>query len=497
MGNAEVIPIGTEDERRQPVVDEPTRVPPHDTRAEQAIFGALLLRPEAIDRVLPILETGDFYHQQHKFLFQAVADLVARGDPVDLTTVRSELSKRALPELFVKTRLVKAGDTQLDYCGGADYLVDLTTHATTPANVAKYADIVRDHSLRRKAVALCMDASASAYYAENTGYGDPPLPTRELLARLVRDAMALEDRLNSHGKVVHFSELDGSKERIRESALARAQWHRSRPHFGFPALDNRIMGLPTPGATWIQGLHKMGKTILKNMALLETAYHHGWHTVSFDTEMDLESQTFDRLVKMVHGTGIEDLSPGDGLGEVDPGQLDIYVTLIDGIRQQANVTHVAANGMTVEEVVSRLRSIHRQRPVVLWIVDHVQQLHLRGQTHEAMQQAGQVFKREAMSLRNAFLGLTQVTISQDGLVFSKGGRGPEEASDLNIYVDRKGKTLAEKQDSPVGEISIQGSRNSKGGRWQTMLTDRMRFELAEQPPGEKRPVAHDGRSFSR
>ena len=460
----------------------PIRVPPQDLHAEQAVLGSMLLDPEASERVFAMLDYGDFYRQGHSIIYRAMQEVYSRGEPVDLITVSAQLRTTEVPRNMVGKKGAPANAQELT--GGPEYLTGLIGEVPTTAHVVKYADTVRDHSIRRQAISLCIDMCDAGYYSVDVGYGDKPVPTRELLSGLIGKAMTVEDRLNFHGKVIHFSDLQGSQDRIRQSVIDRAQWHRTRAHFGFPPLDKRIMGLPTPGATWIQGLHKMGKTILKNMALLETAYSHGWHVASFDTEMDLETQTFDRLVKMLTGFGIEDIAPDDGLGEIDQEALEVYLDWIDTVRRTANVTHISANGMTPEEVVSRLRSIHRQKPVLLWIVDHVQQLHLRGPSHEAMQQAGQLFKRESMNLRNAFLGLTQVTISQDGLVFSKGGRGPEEASDLNIYVDRKGKTLAEKQDSPVGCISIQGSRNSKGGRWETVLTDKLRFELREPEPPE-------------
>ncbi len=466
------------------------QVPPQDLHAEQCVLGSMLLEAGAAERAFAILRDEDFYRQAHTTIYRAMQSLHRRGEPIDLITVASELRKQPLRDYVTEKEASLLGSA-LDKCGGPEYLTAIIGEVPTTAHVVKYAETVRELSIRRAVISLGMDSAGDAYYHKFLGRGERPIPTRELIDSVVARGMELEDRLNQQSRVVHFEDLKGSEDRIRASLIDRAQWHRTRPHFGFDPLDRRIMGLPMPGATWLQGLHKMGKTILGNMALLETAYEHRMHTVLFGTEMDLETQTFDRLVKMLIGVGVEDLAASDGYGEPDAQKLEDYLGMVEVVRQTANVTHVSASGMTAEEVVSRLRSIHRQRPVVLWILDHLQQLRdCEGANFGATSAAAQMFKRESMRLRNSFLGLTQVTIT-DGLTFSKGGRGPDESGDLIVKVDRKGRTLEEKQDSPVGMISIQGSRVSKGGRWEVVLRDNMRFGLLE-PEG---PVARRDKRY--
>jgi replicative DNA helicase len=46
-----------------------TRPLPHDLDAERALIGALMVNPDAINDVRPILKSGDIYRDEHRALF--------------------------------------------------------------------------------------------------------------------------------------------------------------------------------------------------------------------------------------------------------------------------------------------------------------------------------------------------------------------------------------------------------------------------------------------
>ena len=68
--------------------------PPWDEEAEQAVLGAILLRPSVLDQVSPILLVEDFYRTGHGIIFQAMRDLADEGKPVDLVTVTERIRNR-------------------------------------------------------------------------------------------------------------------------------------------------------------------------------------------------------------------------------------------------------------------------------------------------------------------------------------------------------------------------------------------------------------------
>ena len=52
---------------------ENLKVPPHSLEAEQAVLGGLLLSPRAWDTVADIVTEPDFYREDHRMIFRAIA----------------------------------------------------------------------------------------------------------------------------------------------------------------------------------------------------------------------------------------------------------------------------------------------------------------------------------------------------------------------------------------------------------------------------------------
>lgn len=66
--------------------------PAHDPEAEEAVIAALLLRGEpAYFEAADLVRADDFYLPKHQAIFRAVAALVERGAPIDLTSVEAQL----------------------------------------------------------------------------------------------------------------------------------------------------------------------------------------------------------------------------------------------------------------------------------------------------------------------------------------------------------------------------------------------------------------------
>ena len=112
------------------------RMLPNDMLAEQSALGGMLLSQEACAEVFESVKGSDFYAPKHELIFEAVATLFGKGEPIDVITVTDELMKQG--------NLVKAG--------GADYLHTLTSIVPTAANAAFYAKIVQEKATLRRLV---------------------------------------------------------------------------------------------------------------------------------------------------------------------------------------------------------------------------------------------------------------------------------------------------------------------------------------------------------
>lgn len=111
----------------------PHSLPPHNTEAEQAILGGLLLDPAAAAEWTPRLRAEDFNRESHRLIFSAVADLQSQGHAADLVTVTDRLRERG----------------QLDQAGGPSYVTSLLNATFSPAMLPTYASMVRREATRR------------------------------------------------------------------------------------------------------------------------------------------------------------------------------------------------------------------------------------------------------------------------------------------------------------------------------------------------------------
>lgn len=114
------------------------RLPPQNVDAEEAILGGILLDPDAIGRVMEILNPDAFYVNAHKTLYRAAMDLNGRGLPTDLMTVTAWLKDREL----------------LEKVGGQSRLAQLVDRTISAANIDQYAALVMDKFMRRRLIQI-------------------------------------------------------------------------------------------------------------------------------------------------------------------------------------------------------------------------------------------------------------------------------------------------------------------------------------------------------
>ena len=111
-------------------------LPPQNVEAEESILGGILLDPEAIARVLDILQPEAFSLLAHQQIYKAALTLHNSGKPTDFMTVNSWLSDR----------------DQLEKVGGQSKLVQLLDRTVSAVNIDEYAKLVMDKYLRRQLI---------------------------------------------------------------------------------------------------------------------------------------------------------------------------------------------------------------------------------------------------------------------------------------------------------------------------------------------------------
>ena len=125
----------------------PHRVPPQNIEAEEAVIGSMLIEQSAVIMALEMLSPDDFYKENHRIIFKAMAEIANRMEPVDLVTVSDALRAQ--------------GD--LERIGGAAELARLANFVPTAANVEYYARIVSEKATLRRLIGTATQIAAAAY----------------------------------------------------------------------------------------------------------------------------------------------------------------------------------------------------------------------------------------------------------------------------------------------------------------------------------------------
>jgi DnaB-like helicase N terminal domain len=124
-------------QRLRPVPDVGSE-PPNSLEAEEALLGALLADHatacKALGELTDLLAPEDFYRHAHGAVFTALRTLEAQGDPIDAITVARELDRLGV----------------LADAGGGPFLHTLLAAVPTPGHARQYAEIVIEHSRRRR-----------------------------------------------------------------------------------------------------------------------------------------------------------------------------------------------------------------------------------------------------------------------------------------------------------------------------------------------------------
>jgi len=114
---------------------------PYSIEAEQFAIGSILINGEGGEDLKP----EDFYEPEHQEIFRAI-QTVRQYAPPDIVTVSDELTRNG----------------KLDEVGGITYILNLTMQIPTTINLPYYVRIIKEHSLKRRAILLGEKISETA-----------------------------------------------------------------------------------------------------------------------------------------------------------------------------------------------------------------------------------------------------------------------------------------------------------------------------------------------
>ncbi|MCF7933056.1 MAG: replicative DNA helicase [Acholeplasmataceae bacterium] len=120
---------------------------PHHREAEQSVLGAILLDPKQVVVVSDLLDTSDFFDQDHILIFEAMKDLALSNLKIDYTSVASKLQEGG----------------HLQKAGGYQYLYQLSDAIPSTDHLETYVDLVKGASLKRQVMEVAGNILEEGY----------------------------------------------------------------------------------------------------------------------------------------------------------------------------------------------------------------------------------------------------------------------------------------------------------------------------------------------
>ncbi len=420
------------------------RVPPHSVEAEQSVLGGLMLDNEAWLQVSERISQTDFYRRDHANIYRGIEALANDGKPYDIVTLAEWLESNGL----------------LANSGGLAYLAQLADNTPTAANIAAYADIVRDRAVLRALIKAGTEIAESAFRTEGRS-------TNDLLDVAERTVFEIAER-ESRGRR-GFRPI----KELLVSALDRIDllFQRDNPITGVPTgfyeLDGMTSGLQPSDLVIVAGRPSMGKTAFAINIAQNAATREKLPVAIFSMEMPAE-QIAMRMLSSLGRIDQHKVRTGK-LADDDWPRLTHAVGILSEIKLFIDDTPALTPG----DLRARCRRLAREHGLSMVVIDYLQLMHVPGTNENRATEISEIsrsLKSLAKELSVPVIALSQLNRSLE----QRGDKRPvmsdlresgaiEQDADLIMFIYRDEVYNEDSTDKGVAEIIIGKQRNGPIG----------------------------------
>lgn len=359
------------------------RMPPQSIEAEQSVLGAIFLNStqrDALAEADQYLTAQDFYRQAHRLIYKAIQELDAADQPIDPITLQDKLNKEGM----------------LENVGGVAYLAELAGSVPTAANIAYYAQIVKEKAALRRAIDIMTDGIQKAF--------DEDEPSEDLLANIEArldkvaenqvsaDFLNIQDVLNEA-----FHEIEqNSKTTDAVTGLPS----------GFPELDALTTGFHGGELIIIAARPAVGKTAF----VLNIAQHVAVQTNEVVAMFELEMSAQGLIQRLLAAEGSIN-SNHMRTGNMTEDEWQSLMLAMSSL-SQTKLFIDDTPGIKISEIRAKLRRLEKEQGKVgLVIIDYLQLI--ESNNHENRQQEvsdiSRSLKKLAKELDAPIIALSQLS----------------------------------------------------------------------------------------
>lgn len=433
----------------------------YSPEAEQSVLGGLLLQPEAWDRIAGVISERDFFTADHRKIFRAIFRLIEQNKPLDVMIVAEFLDNH----------------NALDSVGGLAYLVGLAQNTPSAANIASYAALVRDRSIRRDVVRAATDVLESI----SNPAGRTSLELLDMAQ--ARFGTIAEQTSKGQGGPMPVSEvMTGVLSRIDDLSHRTGENMVTGLRTGYAALDDLTTGLQPGELIILAARPSMGKTsialnICEHVAIVEKK-----NVLFFSLEM-ANDQIGVRLLashSRLHAQRVK-------VGRLNDGEWKRLTDAASALSDAA-IYLDEEGSLSSPELRARARRINREcGQVHLVVVDYLQLMQGSGRSDNRAYEMAEISR--ALKLLAKELHCPVIALSQlNRLLEQRPNKRPimsdlrdsgglEQDADLILFVYRDEVYNESTLDAGIAELILGKQRNGPTGTvYVNFIGDQMRFE---------------------
>ncbi len=316
------------------------KVPPHDLEAEQAVIGSMLTDKDAVISAIEALSDNDFYREDNKIIYSAIMNLYSRGEPIDIITLKSELSSMG----------------KFEAIGGLEYLAELPEKVPTTANVDKYIKIVEEKSSLRTLIRTANELITLGY--------DPTQDVEELMDNAEKKIFSvMQNRSQKSYSSIKDILVDAF---VELEELYNRKQHVTGVPTGFIDLDYKTAGFHGSELILVAARPAMGKSAFALNIATNAAVRAKIPVAIFSLEMSKE-QMANRILcseALVDSNKVR-------TGKVED---DDWTKLAEasGILSEAEIFIDDTPGISIMEIRAKCRKMKLEKNIGLVVIDYLQ-----------------------------------------------------------------------------------------------------------------------------
>ncbi len=357
------------------------KVPPHDDEAEQAVIGSMMTDKDAVISAIEVLKPEDFYREDNKTIYNAIMNLYAKAEPIDIITLKDELTSLG----------------KLEPVGGLEYLATLPDKVPTTANVEKYIKIVEEKSILRSLIKTANELIEIGY--------DQNEEVEILMDNAEKKIFDLMQRKSQKG----YSSI---RDILVDSFTELEQLYNQKQHItgvasGFIDLDNKTAGFHNSDLVLIAARPAMGKTAFALNIATYAAVSANTPVVVFSLEMSKE-QCANRILCSQAMVDSEKVAKGD-ITDEDWSKLAIAS---GELSESAGIYIDDSAGINIAEIRAKCRKLKLEKNIGLVVIDYLQLIQGSGNTKSREQEIAEIsrsLKILAKEINVPVLALSQLS----------------------------------------------------------------------------------------